>query len=471
MSLRAKFVIIYLILGSLWILMSDTILEGIVSDQDAISMIQSYKGLFFVLITALTFYYLLTIELKKRLILTSEIEKNNRKLENEIKEKDVALQKAEESDKLKAAFLANISHEIRTPMNGIVGFSELLEYSMNDYETQREYVEHIKASTKQLLSMITDILDISKIESKQLDLHYKTFDLNKSFDTIYADFANNTQSIKKGKFDFLIKKLYPDQPFMIYCDENRIIQVFEKILENALAFTEKGILEFGYDEGKPGWVDFYVKNSEREISKESLPHIFDKFRIEEGQEMHNVNGAGLSLSICKGIVEAMGGTISAESGPKKGTIFKFSLPVQPDAIKLQQEESYEYKINPFLNWSGKTILIAEDDQLNFIFLNEILKHTKAKIIHAWNGQEVLENFIRNPNIDLVLMDLSMPVLDGFEALEQIRIIYGKVPVIAQTAYADVQEQQKCRERGFDDFISKPIDRKHLLKMIEDIFWD
>jgi signal transduction histidine kinase/CheY-like chemotaxis protein len=469
MNLRLKFIIIYLILGSLWILTSDTILRELVSDEDAITAIQSYKGLFYVLITAIVFYYLLTLELKKRMKLISEIKLNNKQLEEEIKEKDIALERAEESDKLKAAFLANISHEIRTPMNGIVGFSELLEISSNDYDTQREYLDHIKASTKQLLSLVTDILDISKIESKQLDFQYTTFDLNKNVDAIYFNFINNTQYIKKGKIDFSLKKIYTDQPFMIYSDESRITQIFEKLLNNALSHTDKGSVEFGYNESKPGWVDFYVKDTGRGITKDILPHVFDKFRIEDNPGNINNSGAGLSLSICKGIIDAMGGDISIESDPEKGTIFNFSIPVQPDIIKLQQEMPYEFKANPFLNWNGKTILIAEDDQLNFIFLNEILKHTKAKVIHAWNGQEVLENFIKNHNIDLVLMDLSMPVLDGFEALEQIRIIYGQVPVIAQTAYADVLEQQKCREHGFDAFIPKPIDRKLLLKMIDDIF--
>lgn len=469
MNLRLKFVIIYLVLGSLWILTSDTILRNLVSDEDTITIIQSYKGLFYVLITAIVFYYLLTIELRKRVKLINEIKRNNKQLEEEIKEKDIALVRAEESDKLKAAFLANISHEIRTPMNGIVGFSELLEISSNDYETQKEYLDHIKASTKQLLSLVTDILDISKIESKQLDLLYTTFDLNKNLDACYFSFINNSQYIKKGKVDFSIKKMYTDQPFMIYSDENRITQIFEKLLNYAISNTDKGSIEFGYNESKPGWVDFYVKDAGRGISKESLPHVFEKFRIEDNPKTLNVSGAGLSLSICKGIIEAMGGEITIESEPGKGTIFNFSIPVQPDIIKLQQEMPYEFKTNPFLNWNGKTILIAEDDQLNYIFLNEILKHTKAKIIHAWNGQEVLENFIKTQNIDLVLMDLSMPVLDGFEALEQIRIIYGQIPVIAQTAYADIQEQQKCREHGFDAFIPKPIDRKLLLKMIDDIF--
>ncbi len=466
MKLSLKFLLIYVFLGTLWILTSDSILLFITQNRELINSIQTYKGVFYVLITGLIFYLLLRHELNIRKKLIDQITLANKDLEKEIEIKGKVLKKAEESDKLKSAFLSNISHEIRTPMNGIIGFSELLESPNTDIEDQKEYIEYIKASSKQLLNFVVDILDISLIQSEQLEIKNSFFDLNKLLDSIYEDHVRELKTGNSKNIQIILEKQHENDSVVIYSDPKRLKQVFEKMLNNSIVYTEKGTITFGYSIMENNKINFFVQDTGKGIPEEKIELMFDVFRQADYSITRANNGLGLGLSICKGIITKLNGNITVDSVINEGTKFSFTIPlvtVNPSEeidIQVKQVETGEKK------WQDKTILIAEDDDLNYLYLFEILKNTGVTLLHAKNGQEVLENFIREENIDLVLMDLSMPVLDGFEAFEQIRVIYGNVPIIAQTAYDDFKSQQRCTDIGFDDFISKPINRKQLLVIVE-----
>lgn len=469
MKLRLKFLLIYTVFGILWILTSDNILIVVTNNKELINSIQTYKGIFYVLMTGAIFYLLLTHELNIRTKLLNQLTQANKSLGTEIEIKEKALKKAEENDNLKSAFLSNISHEIRTPMNGIVGFSELLDAPDTDIEAQKEYIRYIKASSKQLLNLVIDILDISKIQADQLEIVNSTFDLNKLLDSVYSEFERDLKSGNSKDIQIKLIKQICNDPLMIYSDPKRLTQVFEKMLQNAFSNTIKGVITFGYTLTDNKMVNFFVQDTGKGIPEEQLEYMFNAFRKFEDSTTRVSSGVGLGLSICKGIVDKLNGSITVDSELKKGTRFNFTIPILYENYIDSNEVQSQNTASVNNKWNNKTILIAEDDELNYLYLFEILKNTGATLIHAKNGQEVLELFIRIDNIDLVLMDLSMPVLDGFDALEQIRVIYGKVPVIAQTAYADLWEQQKCLDNGFNDFISKPINRKALLEMIENQF--
>ncbi len=363
---------------------------------------------------------------------------------------------AEQSDELKSSFLANMSHEIRTPMNAIMGFSSLLENPDLSYKRRVQFVNHIVEATDTLLQLVDDIIDISKIESGQLEIN---LDKHNPCDIINDVFSIFTLDKKTSK-PIEIKRYIPNNSFDIITDKARLCQILCNLVGNAIKFTEQGSIEFGFEYSEKE-VTFFVKDTGIGIDKSEHKIIFERFRKIENKSIRLYGGTGLGLSISKSLVEMLGGKIYVESEINKGATFKFSLPLlnfndEPNLTPEEMVSAY--------NWENKTILVAEDEEINFIFLEEALIETGATILHAENGTKTLD-FVKSTKIDLILMDVKMPEMDGYEATTIIKRDWPNLPIIAQTAYALVGQREKILAAGFDDYISKPIKQKTLLAII------
>lgn len=389
-------------------------------------------------------------------------EENN----NQRKQLEISKRKAEESDKLKSSFLANLSHEIRTPMNAIIGFSDLLDSPNLNEEDKREYLNIIKKSGKNLISIIEDLIEMSKIDAKQIVPNYKALDIEKCIE----DLHNSIQVTipKEKEIQFYIEKC-PDQlEGNIRTDEVKLNQILVNLITNAIKFTNKGHVVFGYTINKDkGVLAFKVTDSGLGIDENNLKIIFERFRRLEDDFSAESSGLGLGLSITKAYVEMLGGTISVDSRVGIGSVFSFTIPLLYDcSIK---------KIKPFYSLSSRgalrkeTILVAEDDSINFLLMKKNLEQKNYTVLRASNGQEAVDLCETNPVIDLVFMDMKMPILDGFQAFERIKEILPDLPVIAQTAYSSSEDKEKIMQAGFTDYITKPINKEKLFDLLDAIF--
>ena len=371
----------------------------------------------------------------------------------------IAKAKAEESDNLKSAFLANMSHEIRTPMNAIMGFSKILLQPDLPKIKLEEFVQIIHSSSLQLLSILNDIIDISKIESGQMTINPELVNINKLLNELFISFKKSVE-IKKLSFQYS----HDDQneTIQIKTDGNRIKQVLCNLLNNAIKFTKEGKIEFGYNIKKE-FIEFYVKDTGIGILPENKDLIFQRFRQIETTNTRKYGGNGLGLPISKALVEKMGGTITVNSEHGMGSTFIFTIPYVEaieNIVPIIKPESDQHK------WIEKTVLIVEDDVNNHAYLEELLSGTKIKLRHAWDGNEALENVKNHSDISLVLMDIEMPVMDGYKATRLIKRIRPKLPVIAQTAYAISKEREDALNAGFDNYITKPLDKHLFMKVLK-----
>ena len=380
-----------------------------------------------------------------------------------------AKEKAEESDRLKSAFLANISHEIRTPMNGILGFAELLKTPQLSQESLNRYIRVIEQSGYRMLNIINDIVDISKIEANQMNVYLESTNVNHLLKDLLVFFTPEAES--KG-LRLKISTLFPDEESVIHTDHNKLIQIFSNLIKNAMKFTKTGLIEFGYSStslsarsiASSSDLFFYVKDTGVGIPEDQIDMIFERFRQGSISLTRAYEGAGLGLSISKAFVQMLGGEIWVKSELGQGSEFYFTLSnevMQTPELKVDSKDTYSNKKRKHLR-----ILIAEDDESSMIYVKAILEREGTMIFEACNGKEAVD-FVRNdPEIDLVLMDIKMPEMDGFEATRQIKRIKPSLPVIAQTAYAFVSDQEKAMEAGCDDYISKPIKKDILLAKIQ-----
>ena len=363
-----------------------------------------------------------------------------------------AKDKAEESNRLKSAFLANMSHEIRTPLNAIVGFSNILTVT-DSKEERQEYIHIIENNNSLLLQLIGDILDLSKIEAGTLDFTYSNVDIN----GLLGEQENSFCMRMKGsnvKLSFA-----PGLPEChVQMDRNRLQQVISNLLTNAVKFTRVGEIVFSYRlQGDKMY--FYVKDSGCGIPSEKQHDIFDRFvKLDSFKQ-----GTGLGLAICKTIIERLGGEIGVESEEGKGAVFWFTIPYMPVTVKNEEPKQ---EIHPKLVKETKlTILIAEDDASNYRLLSAILREDYI-LIHAWNGKEAVEMFSRyQPH--MVLMDINMPLMDGYEATAEIRKQNTTTPIIAVTAFAYASDERKVMENGFSGYIPKPVDARKVKSQIAD----
>jgi signal transduction histidine kinase/ActR/RegA family two-component response regulator len=368
-----------------------------------------------------------------------------------------AKEKAEESDRLKSAFLANMSHELRTPMNGILGFSELLKRKNLANETKDTYLEFIEKEGNRLLSFISNIVDISKIESNIITIEKSFCNVNEVIDDLYSKYSFK---LENTGVQLQIKKGLDDSLSGVETDTNKLVQVLSNLLENAIKFTKRGVIEFGYSLSQ-GNLEFYVKDSGVGIDREEQKNIFNRFTQGKLEQTHN-QGVGLGLSIVKGIVTILGGDVWLDSQTGVGSTFYFTIPYQNivGGKKAVLEAS-----NTTLDSAHFTVLIAEDDRFNFLYLKACLSDVNCSIIHAVNGKEAVQLVNQNSSIDVILMDINMPEMDGDEALVEIRKTNKEVPVIAQTGFAMAGDKEKMLQAGFNDYISKPISPKVLMTTI------
>jgi PAS domain S-box-containing protein len=386
--------------------------------------------------------------------------------EKKIAEKELmaAKAKAEESDSLKSAFLANMSHEIRTPLNGIIGFAGLLQKPNLEKEKLLRYAHVINASSQQLLAIINDIIDISKIEAGQLVLNEAPVMLNRLFDELFIVYKELTE--KKG-LGIILKKDLINEKSRIVVDELKLKQVLGNLLNNALKFTNEGSIESGYTV-KNGFIEFYVKDSGIGIPEEFHTVIFERFRQVEIQDVRKYGGTGLGLAITKALVTMMGGEIWLHSAVSRGSTFYFTIPyvkdVNDDHLKITKNVSQNK-----LNWSTKSLLVAEDEETNLLFIQELLAETGIKIYSAIDGKQAVELFKLHQEIDLLLLDIKMPLLDGYEVLEIIKKIKPKIKTVAQTAYAMSDDKKKALGAGFDYYITKPVDRNEFFNVLVKCF--
>ena len=406
--------------------------------------------------------YFLNKELDKR---KDEVEEVNKNLEKKVKERTSELleakERAEQSDKLKSAFLANMSHEIRTPMNGILGFSQLLLEAEDDDE-RREFVEVINRNGNHLLDLINDIIDLSKIEVGMLAMSHSEFSLNAMIEEVYNMFKSNHKVLEK-RVELRVRSSLSGVNAVITSDRTRLKQILINLMSNAMKYTANGFVEIGYTVHKEDLL-FYVKDTGTGIPREQQEVIFDRFMQATVDHQPKFEGSGLGLAISKAFVQLLGGEIWVESNYPGGSVFSFTIPF------LQGDQSIfkHFSIKPSdmnFNWKNKVILVAEDVPTNYLLIQTALRKTEVKLIWAKNGQEAVDESRKDQRIDLVLMDVRMPVMDGYAATSQIKEIRPNVPVIAQTSYAMDGDREKSQEAGCDDYIAKPFNVNEFLNLI------
>ena len=371
----------------------------------------------------------------------------------------IAKEQAEQSDKLKSAFLANMSHEIRTPMNGILGFTEFLKEPNLSGEKQQKYINIIQKSGTRMLNIINDIVDISKIEAGLMEVDFKELNIAEPIKYIHTFFKPEFE--KKG-LQFFVKNNINEKEIIIKTDREKIYAILINLIKNAIKYTNEGMIELSYD-NKGDFLEFSVKDTGIGIPKDRQEAIFERFIQADISDKMARQGAGLGLSITKAYVEMLGGKIWVESedentiiGKKGGSTFYFTIPcntgpiIKTNGQKTKFSKKIENKVEKL------KILIAEDDEASSLYLSMLAEEINSEILMAKDGLEAVEIYKNNPDIDLILMDLQMPHLNGYEATIQIRQLNKKVVIIAQTAFALSYDKQKAVDAGCSDYISKPI---------------
>lgn len=372
--------------------------------------------------------------------------------------------KAKTADQLKSSFLANMSHEIRTPLNSIVGFSNLLAVEQIPDDQKKDFVSYIRSSSEILLNLIDDILDIAKIEAGELKITRRECNVTATGEELLI--ISDDLKLKYNK-DHLSLQYVPDPavlPLIIKTDPFRLKQILINLISNAIKFTEVGSVEFGYKIKDDKIIEFFVKDTGIGLTRSELDHIFERFKRSNNPDKQNIAGTGLGLAISRNLVQLLGGEMWVDSEPSKGTVFYFTLPY----LRLSSskpETPRQNTSNDTYNWKGKSILIAEDDIISYNFLRQLLVKTNAFIIHAATGLEAVEYCRTRDRVDLVIMDIQMPEMNGIEATRRIKDMYPDIPVIAQTAYAMAGDMEKIKLAGFDDYISKPLDIKLFMSLL------
>ncbi len=373
----------------------------------------------------------------------------------------IANEKAEESNRLKTAFLQNISHEIRTPMNGILGFAELLRDSCLTPDQIKEYVDIIEQSGKRMLHVINDILDLSKIETGQVEAQIQEAPINGLMHDLMVFFRPEAQA---KELSLSLHCDLPDQQDIVVTDFPKLSQVLSNLLKNALKFTLRGSVSFGYKVCE-GELEFFVRDTGVGIPELQKEIIFERFIQGNMTLTRDFEGTGLGLSIARSLVQLLGGRIWVESAVGKGSDFRFRIPlIHPGSPAQTIVPGKTQTLMP----GTYTVLVVEDDNVSRMYLKSLLRTAGLNVRMAKNGEEAVEWVSMDANIQVVLMDMKMPVLDGFEATRRIKNLRPSLPVIAQTAYAFREERRLALEAGCDDVLTKPVQGENILETIRQV---
>lgn len=371
---------------------------------------------------------------------------------------------AESSNKLKSNFLANISHEIRTPLNSVVGFSNLLLSNNLTNEVKEEYIEHINHNSEKLLQIIGDIIDLSRLESSQIEITYEEASLGTIVNEIIED---TRQTIRRNEKPIIltVKNHFEDLGDLIFTDRIWLKRVLNHLMDNAVKFTLEGSVEFSYMLDNQNIV-FKIRDTGIGINKENLGRIFEEFRQEFDGHHRPFEGLGIGLTLAKEVIERMGGKIFVESEKGVGSEFSFSIPYRPAGSTKAKviPVNNEHYLKP-IDWSSRKCLLVDDNKDVLIYLNRILTDTGVTIVTARSGFEAIELIKSTPDIDVVLLDMQMPEMNGIEATKEIRKIRKDLPIIAQTAFIFEDDKDIILEAGCDACLIKPIRREHLLTVM------
>ncbi len=376
--------------------------------------------------------------------------------------------KADESNRLKSSFLANISHEIRTPMNSILGFSELLRDEQLQPDAKQHYIEIIRKNGTHLLELINDMIDLARIESGQFTISEKPFSLEGLMSELYDLYRPQIQE-RITSFRLAMPPLSEGGPGMVIADDLRIRQVLTNLIGNAVKFTHFGVIEFGCRVTESGRLLFHVSDTGIGIDKEHVIQIFQQFKQADDSHTRQYGGAGLGLSISKKLVNLLGGDIWLESTPGKGTTFFFDIPFRPagDAGPPRVPGiSTPEPGNARDRWKSRSVLVVEDDNDSYRFLERLMSRYGINVLRSVNGQEAVSICRSTPGIDCVLMDIQLPFISGNDATKRIREFNRDVPIIAQSGNAYESDRMESINAGCNDFISKPIHSEKLLAILD-----
>jgi len=407
-------------------------------------------------------------DITERKKVEEELNKYRQHLETIVAERtqqlETALKRAEDSDRLKSAFLANISHEIRTPMNGILGFSELLKERHMTDDVRYKYLNVITESTRQLLAIVTDIVEASKLQASQVKIEYSEVDLIQLIDESRDYVTERLQNTERMNIR-VFTNIDTNTPIRkIATDREKLMTILKHLLSNASKFTFDGSITIGYKIQKGENVIFYVRDTGIGITQEKLPIIFQRFRQGDESATRKFGGTGLGLTISYGYAELLGGKLSVVSEPNVGSEFILSLPIEEEK-QSGYSSSGPSRLSTSFNWKTKKILVVEDDQLNYYFIYELLKPTQVKLDHAINGQLAVDMALSN-KYDIVLMDIQLPIKNGLEATRELRNKGFDKPIIALTANAMENDVKRVKDYGCNDYMAKPLSEKQLMHMID-----
>ena len=357
-----------------------------------------------------------------------------------------------------------MSHEIRTPMNGILGLTQLLHNPSLSEKNRKEYLSLITANGKLLLNLVNDIIDISRIESNQIDIHEDTFSLCSLFKEIEHFFTLEKKVQKKDNLRLILSDCMDNSLENIIGDIQKIRQILTNLVNNAIKFTNEGEIEIGCRLQDDNSILFYVRDTGIGIPSSQQDEVFNRFTQVDQSLTRSFGGSGLGLAICRGLVEKMGGKIWVQSGEGGGSVFYFTLPYKPAPNINEKPGDSELKVNS-IDWSGLCILVVEDNYVSYRLFQLSLDKTGVGLLHADTGFKAIEMVEKHPEIDLVLMDIQLPILNGYDATRRIKVIRPSLPVIAQTANATQEDKILCIEAGCNDFITKPIHLERLYELL------